>query len=124
MEERERLHSLFVRAASELLRIYGHAQRYEEGITVARRLLTLDPFRESIHRNLLLLLVLDGQRAEALRHHERWRASFHRELNIDPAPQTLRLVDQVRSGRIFEHFDSIRESYFLPGPAKPQRPEK
>jgi DNA-binding SARP family transcriptional activator len=114
MEERERLHSLFVRAASELLRIYGHIQRYEEGIAVARRLLALDPFRESVVRSLLILLVLNGQRAESLRYHERWRVLFRRELNIEPAPQTLRLVDQVRSGHIFEELDSIRDSYFLP----------
>ena len=87
LEERERLHSLFVRAASELLLQFGNARRCEEGIAVARRLLALDPFRELIHRSLLILLVLNGQRAEALRGYERWSAAFRRELSIDPMPQ-------------------------------------
>src|SRR5262249_25510141 len=76
LEERERLHSLFVRAMSELVRIYGHAECYDEAIAAARRILAVDPFREPIVRKLALLLVLNGQRGDALRHYERWRASF------------------------------------------------
>lgn len=112
LEERERLHSLFIRGASELLRFYGRDQRYEEGIAIGRRLLALDPFRESIHRSLLILLVLNGQQAEALRHHERWAEAFRRELDIEPMPQTLRLAALVRSGKLFEQFDQIKNQYF------------
>jgi DNA-binding SARP family transcriptional activator len=114
LEERERLHSVFVRAGSELLRIHGHLRQYEEGIAVARRMIAIEPFRESIHRSLVVLLVLNGQRAEALRLHERWSNSFRRELGIQPMPQTLQLIELVRSGRIFDQFDIIKESYFLP----------
>jgi len=114
LEERERLHSVFVRAGSELIRIHGHLQQYEEGIAVARRMIAIEPFRESIHRSLVILLVLNGQRVEALRLHERWSNSFRRELGIQPMPQTLQLIELVRSGRIFDQFDVIKESYFLP----------
>ena len=114
LEERERLHSMFVRAGSALLRLFGHVQRYEEGITIARRLLWLDPFRELIHRSLLVLLVLNGQRAEALRNHERWSALFRRDLNIEPMPQTLQVFEQIRNGGIFEILDKLKSNYFLP----------
>src|SRR5262249_17228118 len=43
LEERERLHSLFVRTASELVSTYGADERYDEAIAAARRVLAADP---------------------------------------------------------------------------------
>ena len=108
LEERERLHSLYVRAASELVSIYGLSERHEEAIATARRIMVADPFRESTFRKLAILLVLNGQRGDALRQYERWSAMFRRELGIGPMPQTLRLADEIRSGRIFEHLDALK----------------
>jgi DNA-binding SARP family transcriptional activator len=112
LEERERLHSLFVRMASELVSSYGAAERYEEAIAAARRIIAADPFRESIFRKLAVLLVLNGQRAEALRHYDRWSALFRRDLGIDPMPQTFRLIEEIRSGRICEQLDAVKMQYF------------
>lgn len=112
LEERERLHSLFVRVASELVSSYGAAERYDEAIAAARRIIAADPFRESIFRKLAVLLVLNGQRADALRHYERWSALFRRDLGIDPMPQTLRLIEEIRSGQIFERLDAIKMQFF------------
>jgi DNA-binding SARP family transcriptional activator len=112
LEERERLHSLFVRMASELVCSYGAAERYDEAIAAARRIIAADPFRESIFRKLAILLVLNGQRAEALRHYERWSALFRRDLGIDPMPQTLRLIEEIRSGQICERLDAVKMQCF------------
>jgi DNA-binding SARP family transcriptional activator len=108
LEERERLHSLYIRAASELVSIYGLTERHEEAIATARRVIIADPFRESTFRKLAILLVLNGQRGDALRHYERWCTMFRRELSIEPMPQTLRLAEEIRSGRIFEHLDAVK----------------
>lgn len=112
LEERERLHSLYVRAESELVRHYGYNERYEDAIAAARRILVADPFRESVFRTLALLFVLNGQRANALRLFDRWRASFRSELGIDPMPQTIRLADDIRSGRIFDNIDALKVQFF------------
>jgi DNA-binding SARP family transcriptional activator len=112
LEERERLHSLYVRAESELVRCYGYNECYEDAIAAARRILVADPFRESVFRSLALLFVLNGQRANALRHYERWRASFRTELGVDPMPQTIRLAEDIRSGKIFENMDALKEQFF------------
>jgi len=119
LEERERLHSLYVRAASELVNIYGLAERYEEAIATARRIIAADPFRESTFRKLTILLVLNGQRGDALRQYERWSTMFRRELGIEPMPQTSRLADEIHSGRIFEHLDKLKMESF---PAPDVRP--
>jgi DNA-binding SARP family transcriptional activator len=116
LEERERLHSLYVRAEFELLRFYGHAECYEEAIAAARRILAVDAFRESVLRSLVLLFVLNGQRAKALRYYDQWRAGFRNELGIDPMPQTARLMDDIRSGGIFENIDALKEQFFCAAP--------
>src|SRR6266852_99445 len=119
LEERERLHSLYIRAVTELVRSYARIERYEEAIAAARRILTADPFRESVHRDLLILLVLNGQRAEALRHHDRWCALFRDELAISPVPDTLRLAEDIRSGLIFDKLDGLTAKRFSQVQAKP-----
>ena len=109
--ERERLHSLYVRAAHELARLYARMTRYDEAVDVLRGVLAYDPFRETSHRDLMVMLVLNGQRAEALRRHERWCSIMRRELGICPMPRTVELMALVRSDRIYERLDEFREVY-------------
>jgi DNA-binding SARP family transcriptional activator len=75
--------------------------------------LAADPFREAIHRDLLILLLLNGQPGEALRQQARWSANLQEELGISPMPQTMRVVDEIRSGKIFDRLDTLRTQYFL-----------
>jgi DNA-binding SARP family transcriptional activator len=122
LQERERLHSLYVRAVVELMRRYGRLERYEEAVAAARRVLAADPFREAIHRDLLILLLLNGQPGEALRQQSRWSAKLQEDLGICPMPQTVRLVDDIRSGKVFERLDMLRTQHFLE-PRAGARPE-
>jgi DNA-binding SARP family transcriptional activator len=108
LEERERLHSLYVRAMIELMRCYARLNRWEEAIAAARRILADDPFRESVHRDLLLLYVLNGQRGDALRHHEHWSVLLRQELCIGPMPETVRLTEVIRSGQVFDQLDALK----------------
>jgi DNA-binding SARP family transcriptional activator len=122
LQERERLHSLYVRAVVELMRRYGRLERYEVAVAAARRVLAADPFREAIHRDLLILLLLNGQPGEALRQQSRWSAKLQEDLGICPMPQTVRLVDEIRSGKVFERLDMLRTQHFLE-PRAGARPE-
>ncbi len=108
--ERERLHSVYVRAAHELARLYARMTRYDEAVEVLRGVLAYDPFRETSHRDLMVMLVLNGQRAEALRSHDRWCSMMRRELGICPMPRTVELMALVRSDRIYERLDEFREA--------------
>jgi DNA-binding SARP family transcriptional activator len=94
------------------MRCYGNSECYEDAIAAARRILVADPFRESVFRSMALLLVLNGQRGKALGQYERWRASFLTELGVDPMPQTVRLAEDIRSGKIFENIDTLKEQLF------------
>jgi DNA-binding SARP family transcriptional activator len=121
LEERERLHSLFVRAAFHLMRSYGLAGSYEEAIQWARRILSFDPYRESAMRALLVLLSLNDQRAEALRTYARWSETLKRELDVEPMPATVQLLDRLRGCRSSEEFETVRDEAF-PNPRATEDP--
>jgi hypothetical protein len=53
LEERERLHSLFLRTATMAVCRLGAVGLYHEAIALARRALRFDPYREELVRNLL-----------------------------------------------------------------------
>jgi DNA-binding SARP family transcriptional activator len=112
LEERERLHTLHIRGLTELMRRHAVHNRFEDAIDAARRVLAADPFRESVHNSLSLLLVLNGQPAEALRRQKQWRELLSRELGIGPMPQTVNLTEAIRSGEVFNRLGSLKSLHF------------
>jgi predicted ATPase/DNA-binding SARP family transcriptional activator len=65
---------------------------------LTRRWVELEPWEEAAHRHLMQLLALRGQRSAALAQYEACRQSLAQELGIDPEPETVRLVEQIRDG--------------------------
>jgi DNA-binding SARP family transcriptional activator len=119
--ERERLHTLYVRCLSELMKGHASLARYELAISAARRILGVDPFRESVQRGLALLLTLNGQRAQAILELRRWSTDLRREMGIGPMPETSRLERSIVSGEICSELGELRRSYFLAAPPAAQR---
>ena len=96
-EERERLRKLAVGAAWELAtreEAAGHA-----GLAVhwASWAAGMNPLDESGHRFLLELLDRTGDRGRALRTHDEWTKRLWLELEVEPAEETLRLVETIRA---------------------------
>lgn len=112
LEERERLHSLFVGAAKVLVKYYGCIGSYDEGIALTRKVLVFDPYRESAMRNLLVLLALNDQRAEAIQAYNRWQASLKGELGVDPMPATIQLANELRASKTDKEFLAIKGRFF------------
>jgi len=96
LEERERLHSLFIQSAMTVVRQLGRYEYYNDAILLARHALKFDPYREELVRTLLILLALDERRSEALRYYENWSALLHRELGISPLAATRSLIQEIR----------------------------
>lgn len=109
--ERERLHSLYVRAAQELARQHMRYGQLDNAIQILRDVLAADPFREAIHRDLLMLLLLNEQRGDALRTHEKWSALIGRELGIRPMPQTEALIAAIRGNQTRAWLNTAVEAY-------------
>jgi predicted ATPase/DNA-binding SARP family transcriptional activator len=66
-------------------------------IDTTQRLLALDPYRESAHRQLMTLLARTGQRSAALTHYETCRRLLADELGVEPAAETQALVERLKA---------------------------
>jgi DNA-binding SARP family transcriptional activator len=109
LEERERLHSIFLRTATIAVRSLGFARQYHEAVSLARHALRFDPFREELMRSLLVLLALDERRSEAIRSYQHWSNLLKRELNIAPLPATRRVVEEIQTLDNAEGFQRLRD---------------
>jgi DNA-binding SARP family transcriptional activator len=112
LQERERLHCLFVRSVFELMRVAATQKNYEAALDLGRRILSMDALRENVQRDVMLLLVLNGQRVEAVRSYQRLTSLLRSELNIDPMPETKRLYNEILSGDIFLRIDEHAIAHF------------
>ncbi len=97
---------------------------YEQGgdlpsaITHTRRLLTLEPWREEAHRQLMTLLARSGQRAAALAQFETCRRILDEELAVEPDVETRALVEAIRAGE-FDKVTRWQGDKVNPLPARP-----
>lgn len=70
----------------------GTAEQY------ARRQISLQPWHEEAHRQLMMILASAGQRNAALTQYELCRALLASELAVEPEEQTTALYNQIRLG--------------------------
>jgi len=108
LEERERLHSLFVQLAMIAVRHLGLCGRYHEAVLLARHALRFDPYREELVRHLLTLLALDERRIDAIRYYDHWIGMIRRELGISPLPATRAIIEEIRNLHIAENAQHLR----------------
>jgi DNA-binding SARP family transcriptional activator len=112
IEERERLHCLYIRVLTNLMHRFAASRRYEDALECGRLILREDPLRELVQRNVMLLYVLNGQQAEAIQQFERCRTLLWNECNVRPMPQTESLADLVRTGSVFDELPALTETFF------------
>ncbi len=112
LQERERLHCLFVRSTLVLMRRSACRGNYEHALEYGRRILAADPLREGVQRQVMLLLVLNGQRVEAIRIYRGLEVILMDDLGIRPMPETSQLAEEIVSGKIFKHLSECIQLYF------------
>jgi DNA-binding SARP family transcriptional activator len=108
LEERERLHSLFIQAAMIVVRHLGLSAYHHDAIRLARHALRFDPYREELVRHLLILLALDERRIEAIRYYDHWIGLIKRELGISPLAATRAIVEAIRDMNNVEDTQHLR----------------
>jgi DNA-binding SARP family transcriptional activator len=92
-EVRRRLEGMHLRALELLAEACVHigGAELDTGERTARRLIALEPYRESGHRFLMQIFDARGNRAEALKLYDTLRTLLRDELGIAPSPQTQQL---------------------------------
>lgn len=97
LPERERLRCAYLTALTCEMHNLKLRGRYEAALACGRRILTREPLRESIHREMMRLYVHNGERAQALRYFSRCAELLERELGVKPMPETRALYDGIRT---------------------------
>jgi len=76
---------------------------YTAGLESTQRLLTLEPWRESAHRQQMLLLARSGQRSAALTQYAVCQRILQEEYDAPPAAETVALYERIRQDCLEEH---------------------
>ncbi|MGH6939536.1 BTAD domain-containing putative transcriptional regulator [Hypericibacter sp.] len=97
--ERQRLRQRFEEALSLLMSRSISAGARDRAAESARRLLSLDPLRESAARALMQLHAERGEAAQALKLYEGLRDRLQRELGVKPEVETTQLYETIRQRR-------------------------
>ena len=100
LREREKHRRHYLNALWRLMQLCAIRREYGEAVRYAQCILDCDALREDVHRELMQLFVLSGQRAQALRQFETCRDMLRRELAIPPMRETLSLYRQIADSAI------------------------
>ncbi len=99
LSERERLRQMVIQALQRLSEAYTGRGEYAAGIEYTNRLLTLEPWQEEAHRQLMTLLARSGQHSAALAQYETCRRVLAEELGVEPLPETQALYHRLKTRR-------------------------
>jgi len=97
--ERERLLSLYLRAADRLAGALIERGRFDEGLTLCQAILARDACWERAYRLMMTAYARQGNRSQVFRAYQRCVTALRGELGVDPSPATRSLYEQLSSGR-------------------------
>lgn len=94
--ERQRFREQAIGCFEALLDHYKAIGASTRGIEICRRLLQLDPYRESIHRLLMAFYADQDRRGAAIAQYEECRALLDGDLGVEPEDETQSLHRAIR----------------------------
>ena len=100
--ERARLREIAIGALETLVEGSEASRTAGDTVRFARRILTLDPYRERAHRQLLHAFAATGHRNEALTHYRQLERRLQEDLGVQPELETRRVFEALRSGATAE----------------------
>lgn len=95
--EQDRLRALRLEVLERLLEIHISHKRWNHALGCGRKLLRHDPLVEHVHRQMMALHYLAGDRPRALRQFETCKEVLERELSVRPMHRTIELYEALRS---------------------------
>ena len=98
--DRERLRMLFINVLHKLMVYYGCNQAFDRAIEFGKRLLSFDNTQEKIHRQLMLLYWMSGDRKAALTQYNHCRQVLREEVGCEPMQETRRSYKEMLHDQI------------------------
>lgn len=96
LAEQERLRELYLEALKEQAACHKALKEYDRAIGCCKRILERAPLREEVHRELIYLYYLSGDRNAALLQYEECCKLLKKGLGIEPLPETRALFEEIR----------------------------
>lgn len=94
--ERERLRQVALKAGWQLAANAHQRGAYDEGIDAAWKVLSIEPWHEETHQQLMQLLAASGQRSAALAQFDVCRHVLAEELGVEPSQATITLYEEIK----------------------------
>ena len=98
--QRTTFHHLATDALSSLGHYYTTHRQLPEALAATRQLLTLEPWQEAAHRQMMIVYAMMGRRDAALEQYEQCRELLATELGVEPEASTDTLMEQIRAGQL------------------------
>jgi DNA-binding SARP family transcriptional activator len=93
--DRERLNLLYFSALGKLMTYHEAFGSFERGIVFGERILHYDATREKVHRQMMRLFWLSGNRSAALAQYKRCAQAMREMVGIPPMEETRLLYEQM-----------------------------
>ncbi|CAN5327349.1 BTAD domain-containing putative transcriptional regulator [soil metagenome] len=97
-DRREELRDEYISLLLELADLHDETGDHSDTIAELRRVVGADPLHEPAHRALMRLYARSGHRQHAIRQFDTLRDALASELEVEPEPESERLIDQIRAG--------------------------
>lgn len=94
--DRQSREETFLQASERAARLAMEQGLYSQAISVLKRAIAVDPFRESATRNLMEACAANGDHAAAVVAFRQLRERLLYELNGDPSAETTALLERIR----------------------------
>ena len=95
LTQQERLRELMIQVLERLVIEALNRAEYDTGLDYADRLLKLEPWQETAHCQMMILLARSGQRNRALAQYETCRQILADELGVEPMAETTELYNRL-----------------------------
>jgi len=106
--DRERLSLARLNILGKLMAFCGDQQDYERGLAFGERILSYDNTRETVHREMMRLYWLSGNRNAALTQYRRCAQILHEEFGLPPTEETQSLYQKMVHGQFLPDHDQRR----------------
>ena len=113
--ERERLRLAFLNILIRLMSHHGRIGNYERSLEYGRRILLHEPTREKVHRQMMMLHWLAGDREAALSQYRSCCQTLQTELSLKPMQETQQLRETILRSSTIPDRQILNDSESLPG---------
>lgn len=122
LRSRELHRRTLLNALGRLMQLSTLSRDYAGAIGYAQDILDRDALREDVHRELMRLFLLNGQRARALQQFETCRSALRKELAIEPMRETLAVYQRIADNAVGRVSESVPNFTWAVRPARMAEP--